>query len=69
MIKYAKSILIPYFDKVRKEIGRSGRSKAYALAIFDVFKAHQNKDFISLLHKNRMFLLIQLRNFSRVIAP
>ncbi|CAG2200201.1 unnamed protein product [Mytilus edulis] len=54
MIEYAKSVLIPYFDKVRKEIKRSGRSKAHALAIFDVFKAHQDKDFLALLHKNRI---------------
>ena len=35
-------------------LGRTGRNKAHALAIFYVFKAHQNKDFLALLHKNKI---------------
>ena len=54
MKEYASKVLIPFIEKTRKEIVKSGRSKAHALAIFDVFKAHQDKDFLALLHKNKI---------------
>ncbi|KAJ8313425.1 hypothetical protein KUTeg_009053 [Tegillarca granosa] len=38
-------------EQVRKDIKRK---RLYALAIFDVFRAHQNEDFLSYLHKNRI---------------
>ena len=54
MVEYAKNVLIPYCNNARKMLGRTGRNKAHALAIFDIFKAYQNKDFLALLHKNKM---------------
>lgn len=54
MTEYAKKVLIPYVDKVRKEIGRGEIQKCTAPALFDLFKAHQDKEFINLLHKNKI---------------
>lgn len=55
MVRYGEKVLIPYITRVREKIDYPEEQPA--LAIFDVFKAHQDEKFLDLLRNHNIHVV------------